>query len=160
MNEKEIKSAYNSAEKELKEEKIKNLKEFIKRTLEKIDVLDTKIKELSEERKLLKMDISNLKEGRLDLIEERQRKDEKAKKTSVAEVVKVVEHYHHYDYWYAPYKIVWIEPIPSITNPIYYGGPGDTTTITGDSNFFTITSSLAKDFSVGTYTINGHTVNL
>lgn len=87
----EIVKAYDFAEKEIKKEKEEALKlkvkEIVKSTLEKIDNIDKQEKELAEQKKVLKKDIDDLKAGRLDLIEERQKESEVARQTSVFKVI-------------------------------------------------------------------------
>ena len=91
MSENEIvKKAYEEAQNDLTEKRKKAVKEIVLKTLEKIESVDkdiskvkNKLKVLEEEKKLLRMDIDDLKEGRLDRIEERQSKDSKAKETEV-----------------------------------------------------------------------------
>lgn len=87
----EIIKGYELAEKELKQEKqdeLKNkIKGIVKDTLEKIDKIDKQEKELAEKKKVLKKDIDDLKAGRLDLIEERQKESQLARDTSVFKVV-------------------------------------------------------------------------
>jgi len=174
MSKEEIKKAYELAQKELKEKRIGQVKELVKKTLERLSHLDEQISKLQEERKILKLDIDDLKAGRLDRIEERQSKDEKAKKTSVATIVKekVVEHHHHYDnYWYYPYRVVWNPPLLPYDGTVYCTTGNASTTIggnavscnsinTGGCSSFTLTSSVAKDFSIGTYNIDGDIVHL
>ncbi len=145
------------AEKELKEEERKKqfkvIKEAIKGELEKLEEKKKQRRKLDEEIKIHKQNIDNIREGRLDLIEERQRKDEKAKEIStiIIEREKIVEKpypvypYIPYKSWYEPYKI-WYTPLTT----------GD---YTGDVNTdytfsTTINCSVAKDASPGTYELN------
>jgi hypothetical protein len=91
------------------------------------------------------LDIDDLKEGRLDRIEERQEKDPKAKDISVVIFIKerVVE--HEYPWWYWPYRIEWV-------------GPAITYTTSGNSY---VTCSTAKWATTGSYTLGtGNTVNV
>jgi len=148
------------AEKELKEEKKKKqfavIKEAIKRTLEKLEEKKKQRKELDEEIKILKQDIDNIREGRLDLIEERQKKDEKARETStiIIEREKIVEKPYPYpvepypypikpwhEPWYQPYRIWWT-----------------TATDSTSGSYEIINCSMAKDASPGTYELADGTV--
>ena len=164
------KKAAELAELELQEEEeqkqIDLIKKAIKQTLESIKQKEKDRDKLNKEIKTLKQDIDNIRAGRLDLIAERQEKDNEAKRTSVIEVVKEV-HYHHYDRWYEPYRITW-NPYwnqvycDSITADIPSSG-----TWTGYGTTFTVTDaavincSLAKDYSVGTYQLdNGDCITL
>ena len=93
----EIKEAYNFAQKEIEKEKQEALrlkvKDIVRSTLEKIDKIDKEEKELAEKKKILKKDIDDLKAGRLDLIEERQKESELARNTSVFKVILKEIHY-------------------------------------------------------------------
>ncbi len=147
------------AEKELKEEERKKqfkvIKEAIKGELEKLEEKKKKRKELDEEIKIHKQNIDNIREGRLDLIEERQRKDERAKAVStiIIEREKIVEKpYPVYPCippiqpWYEPYKI-WCTTTDDST-----GDVGDT------ASYMTVNCSVAKDASPGTYELTNGTV--
>ena len=147
------------AEKELKEENRKKqfriIKEGIKGELEKLEEKKKQRKELDEEIKIHKQNIDNIREGRLDLIEERQKKDERAKAVStiIIEREKIVEKpYPVYPYippiqpWYAPYRI-WCETTDDSTDYV-----------NTDISFTTINCSVAKDASPGTYKLTNGTV--
>ena len=82
----QISKAVELAEKELETKKIDKIKEIVKQTLEKIDDLTDKKKGIEKEIKILKMDIDDLKSGRLDKIQERQKIDEDARKMSLITV--------------------------------------------------------------------------
>ena len=169
MDKEKAKKAAELAEKELKEEEeqkqIDLIKKAIKQTLEAIKTKEKERTKLNKEIKTLKQDIDNIRAGRLDLIAERQEKDEEAKKTSIIEVVKEV-HHHHYDRWYEPYRIIYKEPYwttycgSTTADLTCYG----TTTLT-DSNDLSLTTavncSIAKGASAGTYKLdNGDCVTL
>ncbi len=87
----EIQKAYDFAEKEIKKEKEEVIKQqvksIVKKTLEEIELIERRQEDLAERKKILKQDIDNLKSGRLDLIEERQEKNPKAKEVSVFRVI-------------------------------------------------------------------------
>lgn len=164
---KEMKDLAELAEKELQEEEeqkqIELIKKAIKQTLETIKTKEEERSNLNKEIKTLKQDIDNIRAGRLDLIAERQEKDDEAKKTSIIEVIKEkeVHHYHYRDRWYEPYWIKIKEPYywsttycGSITaDPTCYG-----TFTTTDSNTLSLTTavncSIAKDASIGTYKLD------
>jgi len=148
-----VKLAEKELEEEKKEKEVKLIKEAIKQTLEKIAWLEKEIKEKQEEKKILKQDIDNIRAGRLDLIEERQRKDEKARETSIIIVEKVKEVHHHYDRWYEPYRILPLpDPYPYINQPITFTTDCDT------ANWTYVNCSVAKDASMGTYVLDDGTV--
>ena len=179
MNNKEItKEAFAQAEKEAREKQVKLVKEIVTKTLEKIDTLSKDIKGRQEERKILELDINDLKAGKIDQIVERQEKSEKAKETSVVVIIKekVIEREVPYNPWYWPYTVTWqSQPVPTFNkDTVYYNGTNNsmlclkdnsTTTLgaiscdfTSDIN--TINCSVAKDATIGTYTISDHSVFL
>jgi len=175
----DVRTVVESTEKEFEQSKLEKQKEAVKaivqQTLEKIEKLDTEIKELEEEKRILRLDIEDMKNGKLNLIEERQRKSEKARNTSVV-IIKEV----HTEYiptpspWYQPY---WIQ-----TNPITWqqpavvfcsgGSTGNTMNSTGISTTLTsgtscelsggmaFSCSTVKDNTIGAYEVSGHIVNL
>jgi len=122
MDSKEIKKVVQQTEKELKEEdkekQIKKVKEIVKRTLEAIEKTKSEKSVVDKRLKYLKMDLDDLKEGRLDRIEERQVKDPEAKKTSVIVIIKEKEVIREREVpypvypspWYWPYNITWQYP--------------------------------------------------
>ena len=132
----EVKKAYDFANKEIEKEKEEALKlkvkEIVKSTLEKIDKIDKQEKELAEKKKILKKDIDDLKAGRLDNIEERQKESELARNTSV---FKVILEEIHFPPQYANYRLI----IPD-------NGTGITCYTTGWST---------ANYTSGTYSING-----
>lgn len=163
MDKEKAKKAAELAEKELKEEEeqkqINLIKKAIKQTLEAIKEKEGKRTKLNKEIKTLKQDIDNIRAGRLDLIAERQEKDEEAKKTSIIEVVKEV-HHHHYDRWYEPYKIIYKEPYwttyTDCGNAIV-DTPGDYTIYNASDTLSLTTAvncSIAKSAYAGTYKLD------
>ena len=174
MDNEKAKKAAELAEKELQKEEeqkqIDLIKRAIKQTLEAIKSKEKERTKLNKEIKTLKQDIDNIRAGRLDLIAERQEKDEEAKKTSIIEVVKEKEiHHHHYrDRWYEPYKIIW--------NPYFYDSSTvdltnyDTATWTTCSSSYNldetsavnyVNCSIAKHAFAGTYKLkNGDCITL
>jgi regulator of replication initiation timing len=186
MSEKEIaKKAFAEIEEEKTNKAVKQVKEIVTKTLEKLDTVKKEIKKLQDEEKVLKMDIDDLKEGRLDRISERQEKDPEAKKVSVVVIIKEKEVIRETSPWYWPYQVVW--QIPTYTPPIFpplnpiYGGGNNicyTTTTAGNgySSSFAASSSgnttatlscgdvincsVAKNATIGTYDIQGHIVHL
>ena len=164
MEEDLVKQGFQKAKEELRQEQIKHVKEIAKRTLKKIDLITKERDEANSKLAILKKDIQDLKEGRLDRIEERQKKDPLALKTSVAMIVKepresVKEAHHHYydDRWYWPYRITWMPQLP------YYDSMGTIVTNTSgielqttgiQSDAFTLNCSVAKDYTAGTYVLS------
>lgn len=88
MSEKEInKQAYEQAQKEMLENRVKEIKGYILETLEKIEE-KKKVKErVEEELRILKLDLEDLRNGKFDKIEERLIKSKKARDVSVIQEV-------------------------------------------------------------------------
>lgn len=158
MTKHEIQTAVDLAHEEVKKKEIESLKLVIKATLEKINAIEKQIRELEAERKILKLDIADFKEGRLDRIEDRQKNDKKAKEVSVVEVIREV-HYHPYDLWYQPYVIKTLPVTYPYNNVVYCNSTTSTSPLTATS-CFTITGSLAKLNTAGTYMIDNNAVHL
>jgi len=128
------------AERELLEEQEEKQVQFIKKaiqqTLEEIRKKEKDRNKLNKEIKILKQDIDNIRAGRLDLIEERQSKDEEAKRTSIIEIIKEkeVHHHHYHDRWYEPYRITF-------KYPDYWIGQESTADLTvTDADSYTLTT--------------------
>ena len=164
------KKAFSEAEKSLREKQVDEVKQIVLKTLEKIETLKKEkekaqetVKDIEEKIKVLKMDIDDLKEGRLDRIEERQTKDEKAKETSVVIIIKEREVVREYPYWHWPWRIYWtmptIQPIqPDYTLTTSYD---TTTSVSPDSGSGYLTCSTAKWATAGTYCLSdGTTINI
>ena len=170
MSNKEIaKEAFAQAEKEAREKQVGVVKQIVEKTLEKIDNISKEIKERQEQKKILELDIDDLKAGKIDQIVERQEKSEKAKQTSVVVIIKekVVERQVPYSPWYWPYTVVWQDQVPLSTGDTFNvcgtANGGNISTLTcGGSGFSanSINCSVAKDATVGTYSIGNHTVYL
>jgi len=154
-----VKLAEKELEEEKKEKQVKLIKAAIKQTLEKIEAKKRERKESDDEIKILKQDIDNIRAGRLDLIEERQRKNEKAKETSVIIVEKEIvrEIHHHYDRWYEPYKIIPVPYEPYPYSPQIWW-TSDVTSDNSDSFSMTVDCSLAKNASSGTYVLKNGSI--
>ncbi|MBA7572823.1 hypothetical protein ES708_14609 [subsurface metagenome] len=100
----------------------------------------------------------------MDLIAERQEKDDEAKRTSIIEVIKEVHHHHHYDRWYEPYRIIFKEPYYKYYDSGYWTTVNDSAVTDADTVSIycnTVSNSIAKDASIGTYKLdNGDCVTL
>ena len=165
MDKEKAKKAVELAEKELQKEEeqkqIDLIKKAIKQTLEAIKTKEKERCKLNKEIKTLKQDIDNIRAGRLDLIAERQEKDDEAKKTSIIEVVKEKEvHHHHYERWYEPYRITWKEPYYKPYDYICNWTANDSGTHIDSTNLSLTTAanyvncSIAKDAYAGTYQLD------
>jgi hypothetical protein len=114
MSNEQIKKAFGDAEKELQQEEIDKIKSIVRSYLEEIqDKQDKKnrkqkeVDEIDEEIRLLKKDLDDLKAGRLDKMEERQKVDKRARDISIIIIKKVEKEYVPYKPWYSPYDITW-----------------------------------------------------
>lgn len=179
-----IKEAFELAEKEFKEKKIDEVKRIVLKTLERIDELVKEKGALEEKIKILRMDIDDLKEGKLDRIVERQEKDEKAKNTSVVVIIKEKEVIREVSPWYWPYRIYW-NPAPVVQPLITWGSGTEITSANSldvpctltDGKALGITDaqiascsylseqriidcSTAKDYTIGTYEVGEKIVHL
>lgn len=158
MTEKIVKEGVELAEKELREKQVQEVKQIVLKTLERIKEQEKIRDEAIDKIKILKMDIDDLKDGKIDRIVERQEKDSKAKQVSVVMIIKEEIH-HHYNPWYVPYRIIWQEPVlplvPLIQNAVYMGhsGMNEITSYTS-CNHPSINCSVAKDATVGVYELS------
>jgi len=128
MEKKDVKRAYDDAQKEIEEQKRKEhekqvaeVKEIVKRTLLEIEKLKDEKGNIEEKLKILKLDIDDLKEGKLERIKERQDKDPKAKEVSII-IIKEKETIRERDIpspWYQPYYIQWNYKTYPMDNTIY-----------------------------------------
>jgi hypothetical protein len=162
MTEASVKEGFALAEKEMREKQVTEVKKIVLKTLEKIKEQEKIRDTASKKVKILKMDIDDLKDGKIERIVERQEKDEEAKNTSVVIIIR--ETVNNYSPWFVPYRVIWQEPV------YHYGG--STLTTTGN-NFWqyaqsanavnayaTINCSAAKDSTIGAYNVEGTIVNL
>lgn len=144
MSDKIIQTAFKEAEKDLEEKKVNRIKEIVKNILEKIEILKKDKQKIERQILIHKRDIDDMKTGRLDMIFERQEKDEEANKISLIKVEKIDDK----DYSLrAPLTNDYM-----ITSPLWnYSTTGNVIV-----NGFTTTS-----FTCGTYlTSNGHAIYL
>lgn len=166
MEKEKIQRAYSEAQKEVEEKAIENVKIIIKRTLEELEKAKNDKAKIEEKIKYLKMDLEDIKDGKLSKITERQAIDEKARNYSVV-IIKETEHHYHYPshpYWVMPYRVFWNEVYCKTDNDTLNSegfSSGDYTMreIPNTCECFTITNSLAKDFSSGAYTVGKSIIN-
>ena len=173
MSGKEIaKEAFELAEKETREKRVAEVKAIVLKTLEKLADVEKVLKEKQEEKKILRMDLDDLKEGHLDRIAERQAIDEKAKKVSVVIIIKEKETIRELSPWYYPYQVIWQVPYVPVYNYNSFQAGGSNTLLmnttsvsnssftNGGNCFTTINCSVAKDNVAGAYDVYGTVVNL
>ena len=180
-----IKEAVRDAEKALKEKQKDEIKKMVLKTLEKMERLKKEKFEIEEQIRVLRLDIDDIKEGRLDRIEERQDKDEKARGISVFNLKKkevgsektADESKRKLEFWYAPYEVTWNfsdernrylvtsstggTGATTITNGTFTMGYANNTNMDGISyGFPAVNCSVAKDEALGAYEIDGKVINL
>jgi hypothetical protein len=132
MDEKQAKRGYELARKEMEEKEVEMVKALVLATLRKIESVKERIRDLKAERdqkmkdlesaiaesekeiKNLQLDITDLKQGHPERIEERQRLDKRARESSVIIIEKVVER----EVVPMPYPVPYpVNPVPSAPHP-------------------------------------------
>jgi hypothetical protein len=167
------KKAFAEVTKEAEEKQVSEVKKIVQETLKKLEVVKGKIKELHEEKKILELDIDDLKEGKIDRIVERQEKDPKAKEVSVVIIIKekeTIRENNHYNPWYVPYHTFWQTEYTSPTRfdnvfcstsiPVVDGASLNLSSVKNAEGWGTINCSVAKSAAAGAYDVGGHIVNL
>lgn len=172
MTKEMIKEAVKLAEQELKDEEKMRIKEVVKTTLEVLRKKEIAKHKIDEEIKILRKDISDMKEGRIDRIKERQDIDANAKEVSVIIIKeKIIE--KQLPMWYCPWiievKPQYIQYIPTYTT--CGTGTGNATGIavttsaisnnicgSTSSLTFTSTNSNVHLFTSGTYQLSDGTI--
>jgi hypothetical protein len=149
------KEAFQSAEQEIEEKSIAQLKETVKQILQKKRDLEEERDELDEEIKLLKQDIDDFKAGRLDKVKERHECDERAQDVFPL-TINIIRQEIVTKPWTWTYEI---QPRVVYTTPQWVGG---TLATAGTSGLSTIclTGNTAQAFTVGSYNLNNGIVNL
>ena len=182
MKEKDIKQAFEDAQKDLRKEKqeerekqIAEVKEIVKRTLLEVEKLKSEKSGIEERLKILKLDIDDLKAGKLERIKERQDKDPLAKEVSVI-IIKEKEIIREREVpspWYQPYTVTWntnTYPRDNIVK-IYNTTTAENNVMTllnnntydcctSSTNDFILTNSVVKDSVVGAYNLEDKTIHL
>lgn len=141
-----VKEAVKSAEEELKNEEKMRIKSVVKATLELLQKKEESRKMLDDEIKILRKDIDDLREGRIDRIKERQELDSKAKDVSVIIVKeKIIEKHVPTPMWYVPW-IIEVKPqyVPLLPQVWCTCASAPATTITADSGSFNLTSDCTS----------------
>jgi hypothetical protein len=96
---------------ELKQKQVNAVKTIVRETFKKIDILERQKNDLQNKIKILKHDLFDLKDGRLDRILERQTMDPTIKQLSICIVEKNGKDISNSP-WYAPYKVTFLNPPP------------------------------------------------
>jgi len=160
-----VQEAKNDLEKEKQEALKKKVKAIIKATLERIEQEEKQVKAHQDNLAILKKDLKDLEAGRLDLIEERQSKDKKAREVSVVTVKKVekyvgpVKHGTAYQPWYWPFEIT-----PNPVDSGFFTDFSDAISLTcggTSTELLTLTGNMCSSFAPGTYEMNsGNTIDI
>ena len=166
MSDKDLaKQAFQELEKEQQEQQVKDLKLIVKRTLEKLEKKKEVKENLDKEIKILKSDLNDLKEGRLDKIKERQDVDKKAKEVSV---IIIKEHIIEKELpvWRQPYTWYWNNNLNLVDNGITYNNFVGYSTSTANldckatttSNIHFLSCNVAKQNTGGTYKLDNKVI--
>lgn len=143
MDKEIIKQGIAEAEKEAQQKQIDKVKEIVKNLLTKISEKKELEEKIRAERKLLEKDLDDLKAGRLDRIEERQKIDPEAKENSTIIIKRIEKEYIPYYPWRSPWYV---------GNSSYCSDVGSITLELRGTDF--------QNFSSGSYEINGKIINL
>ena len=159
MTQELVKEGFKLAEQELKDEEKMRIKDVVKATLEKLRKKEIEKHAIDEEIKILRKDIEDMKEGRIDRIKERQDIDAKAKDVSVIIIKeKIVE--KQVPMWYYPW-VIEIKPQYISYMPMYTTCATNTSAnVFNDASTltFTSTNSNAHLYTSGTYQLSDGTI--
>jgi hypothetical protein len=159
MTQELVKEATKLAEQELRKEEKIRIKDVVKATLEKLRAKEVQKHAIDEEIKILRKDLDDFREGRIDRIKERQDIDAKAKEVSVVIIKeKIIE--KQVPFWYQP----WIIEVKTEYIPVVYNATCECTTSTSGGftgiaiTNFTSTNSNVHLYSSGTYQLSDGTI--
>lgn len=96
---------------DLKQKQINAVKTIVRETFRRIDELEKQKNDVQNKIKILKHDLFDLKDGRLDRILERQTMDNSIKELSIL-LVEKKENDNSNSPWYTPYKVSFLNPPP------------------------------------------------
>lgn len=147
------KEAFQSAEQEIEEKSIAQLKHTIKQILQKKKDLEEERDELDEEIKLLKQDIDDFKAGRLDKVKERHECDERAQDVFPL-TINIIRQEIVTKPWTWTYTV--------LPNYVQHTGLGTNSigVLTSSGNAMYLTGNTAQAFTSGSYNLNNGIVNL
>lgn len=97
----------NKMSNDIKQKQVAAIKDIIRLTFEQLQELEKSRNVLQDQIKLLKLDLIDYKEGRLDRIRERQNLAEESKRTSVAQVSRSQSEQREGNPWYINYDITF-----------------------------------------------------
>ena len=140
-SEETVKKAFELAEKEVQEIEVSKIKKIVQSYLQDIEELVEKKKDVEEKIKVLKSELDDLKDGRIDKIKERHEKDEKARNIFIIIVKCIEQEYLPLQPWRSP----WIIQLKNdINNGFVFMGANGAITTTGNT---------FANFTGGTYTV-------
>lgn len=152
---KEIKKAIESAEQEIQEREIANLKSIIKDLLEKKNDKEKEKREIEKEISVIKQTIDDFKAGRLDKIKELQEKDETAKEILPFKIV-IINQPVITQPWNWKYQVVRDYSNNFTASSLkYLSGVGGTTYCTSG-----LSGNGYATFTSGSYDVGGSIINL
>lgn len=96
----------NKMSSDMKQKQIEAIKQVVQQTFEQIDIWEGRKNEAQDKLRILKHDLFDLKDGRLDRVVERQGMDEKIKEISILSVVKTGAG-GSTNPWYVEYEITF-----------------------------------------------------
>jgi len=171
--EKDAKKAFELAQQEVQEKSIENLKNIIKRLLEKLKDKQDKKNDLEEEIKLIKDDIEDFKKGRLDKIKERHDKDDRANDVSPIHITIINDNsrtIYPTQPWRWNYDVIWnynpnyggytTTPLSS-NNLTYLSASGTGLNYQAQATnavYCAVSGSTAMNFTSGTYELGDGTI--
>ena len=157
-----VATAIEQVEKEKQEAEIQKIKDIIRVYLEKILNKKEVIKKSQAELKELEADLDDLKQGRLDKIEERQKEDPEHNKVSLIVIKRIEKEYIPMFPWRSPYVIEWNDFTSTYYpyQPINCQTTCDCETNVNALNILTASGTMFQNFSGGTYNIEGRIINL
>ena len=117
---------------DIKQEQVSGIKEIIQRTFEQLESLEKTRSDIQEQIRILKHDLFDLKDGRLDRILERQGMNENIDKISILKICKCINAERPItNPWYEEYEVT------------YY--------VEGTPITFKLTNSFSKANAAGSY---------
>lgn len=155
-----IKKAVALAEQEVQEKEVENLKNIIKKLLEKKKGAEEDKRLAEEEIKVIKQTIDDFKAGRLDKVKEMLEKNPRAKEIAPINITIIQnDNYTRYPLkpWYWNYEVYWLQPKDSVDK---YSNLILCNTTSNNYCGWTGTGNTAQVFTNGTYNIGGQIINL
>ena len=143
MNKQIVNQALTELEKEQQEQKINEVKRIVSSYLEKIAEQKVIVDSEQNKLKLLKKDLDDLKAGRLDKIEDRQKFDPVAKNVSVI-IIRRTETYLPMQPWRSEYDWYYTDAVGSTTSLEVRGQ---------------VTGTFCQNFVSGSYRIGNKIIN-